>query len=227
MSLARSGQGARAPLRANLALHIRPRRGDYGARELTPKRLTRFRAELERAGVGTAIVMKAMAIIQPILSFAVSEELVEYNPATSVARPRYRRAREPQIFLHADVEKIRPKLGLRNRTLVSVLGYSRPRAEEVVWRLTWDDVGEQAIRYADTKATAVRFTQLFARLPKTCASAFSSAAGQAASRRCSPPTAGSGSRTIGATGAGSYGMASRSPNSTAGRPISAQDRRQR
>src|SRR5579875_3634372 len=61
------------------SLHILPRLGDYGVRELTPKRLTRFRAELEKAGVGTATVVKALTIVQSILSFAVSEELVEYN----------------------------------------------------------------------------------------------------------------------------------------------------
>ena len=32
--------------------------------------------------------------------------------------------------------------------LVSVLAYSGPRPEEVVCRLTWDDVGEQAIELA-------------------------------------------------------------------------------
>ncbi len=34
------------------ARHILPRLGDYGVRELTPKRLTRFRVALERAGLG-------------------------------------------------------------------------------------------------------------------------------------------------------------------------------
>ena len=68
-------------------------------RELTPKRLTRFRADLEKAGVGTATVVKAMTIVQSILSFAVSEELVEYNAAAGVTKARYERAREPRIFL--------------------------------------------------------------------------------------------------------------------------------
>jgi integrase len=142
------------------ALHILPRLGDYGVRELTPKRLTRFRAELERAGVGTATVVKAMTIVQSILSFAVSEELVEYNAAAAVTKPQYTRAREPHIFLPPEVEQIRTKLGLRDRTLVSVLAYSGPRPEEVVCRLAWDDVGEHTIRYVDTKRRRVRFTPL-------------------------------------------------------------------
>jgi integrase len=142
------------------ALHILPRLGDYGVRELTPKRLTRFRAELERAGVGTATVVKAMTIVQSILSFAVGEELVEYNAAAGVTKPKYTRAREPHIFLPPEVEQIRAKLELRDRTLVSVLAYSGPRPEEVVCRLAWDDIGENTIRYVDTKRRKVRFTPL-------------------------------------------------------------------
>ncbi len=119
-----------------------------------------FRAELERAGVGTATVVKAMTIVQSILSFAVSEQLVEYNAAAFVTKPRYERAREPHIFLPADVEQIRATLQLRDATLVSTLAYSGPRPEEVVCRLAWGDVGEQAIRYQDTKRHRTRHTPL-------------------------------------------------------------------
>jgi integrase len=145
--------------------HINPRLGEYGVRELTPKRLARFREELETTGVGTATVRKSMAIIQSILSFAVAEELVEYNAAASVRKPRYQREREPHIFLPADVEEIRSKLAsLRDRTLVSLLAYSGPRPEEVVCRLAWEDIGERAIRYRDTKRHRVRYTPLLAPL---------------------------------------------------------------
>jgi integrase len=139
------------------ALHVLPRLGEYRVREFTPKRLTRFRAELERAGVGTATIVKAMTIVQSILSFAVSEELVEYNAAASVTKPRYERAREPHVFLPADVEAIRAKLDeLRDRTLVSTLAYSGPRPEEVVCRLKWNDIGDHAIRYVDIGDHAIR-----------------------------------------------------------------------
>ena len=133
------------------ALHILPRIGDYGVRELTPKRLTRFRAELEKAGIGKATIVKAMTIVQSILSFAVAEEIVEYNAAAAVPKPRYVREREPHIFMPVDVERIRAKLDLRDATIVSLLAYSGPRPEEVVRRLAWRDVGERAIRYDDTK----------------------------------------------------------------------------
>jgi integrase len=145
--------------------HIMPRLGDYGVRELTPKRLARFREELEKAGVGTATVVKCMRIVQSILSFAISEELVEYNAMASVRKPRYERAREPRIFLPAEVEGIRGKLEKpRDRTLVSVLAYSGPRPEEIVCRLAWEDVGERAIHYRDSKRHRIRFTPLLASL---------------------------------------------------------------
>jgi integrase len=140
--------------------HILPALGEYGVRELTPKRLTRFRAELEQSGLGTATVVKALTIVQSILTFAVNEEIVEYNAAAAVRKPRYTRAREPHIFLPREVEQIRGRLGTRDRTLSSVLAYSGPRPEEVVCRLAWGDVGDQSIRYRDTKRHRIRFTPL-------------------------------------------------------------------
>ena len=139
--------------------------GDYGVRELSPKRLARFREELDKASVGTATVRKSMAILQSILSFVVAEELVEFNAAAAVRKPRYERARGPHIFLPDQVEQIRLKLDSpRDRTLVSVLAYLGPRPEEVVCRLQWADIGERAIRYRDTKRHRVRFTPILAPL---------------------------------------------------------------
>jgi integrase len=145
--------------------HIMPRLGDYPVRELTPKSLARFRGELEHTGIGQATTVKCMRIVQSMLSFAIAEELVEFNAMAAVRKPRYERAREPHIFLPAEVEQIRANLQhLRDRTLVSVLAYPGPRPEEVVCRLTWDDIGERAIRYRDTKRHRVRFTPLLAPL---------------------------------------------------------------
>ena len=142
-----------------------PRLGKYQVRELTLRVLVRLRDELERAGAGVATVRKTMAILQSILSFAVAEELVESNAAAAVRKPRYERVRAPYIFLPAEVEQIRAKLARpRDRTLVAVLAYSGPRPEEVVFRLAWEDIGERAIRYRDTKRHQTRFTPLLAPL---------------------------------------------------------------
>ncbi len=144
-----------------LTNHIEPRLGDYGVRDLTPKRIGRFREELEHAGLGASTIRKTMAILQSILSFAVAEEIVEFNAARHVRKPRYERAREPRIFLPAEVEAIRAQLNMRDRTLVSVLAYSGPRPQEVVCALRWSDIGERTIRYVGTKKGGkVRFTPL-------------------------------------------------------------------
>jgi integrase len=145
-------------------LHILARLGDYGVREITPKLVVRFRADLERAGLGVATIVKAMTIVQSILSFAIREEIVEYNAAAAVKKPRYERAREPRIFTPKELEQMRAKLGQRDATLISVLGYSGPRPEEVICRLAWRDIGEQTIRYVDTKRHKVRYTPLLAPL---------------------------------------------------------------
>lgn len=145
--------------------HIAPRLGDYGVREIDVPRLVRFRTQLERAGVGDATAVKAMTIVQSILTFAISEGLLEHNPARDVRKPEYERAREPHIFLPAEVEQVRARCAtVRDRTLVSLLAYSGPRPEEAALRLLWEDVGTQAIRYRDTKRGKVRHTPLLAPL---------------------------------------------------------------
>jgi integrase len=146
------------------ALHIFPYLGDLGVRELSPKRIRRFRAELEKTELGRASIVKAMMIVQSILSFAVAEEIVEYNAAAAVPKPRDVRAREPRVFMALDVERLRAELAHRDAALVSVLAYSGPRPEEVVRRLAWRDVGERAIRYDDTKRGRVRYTPLLSAL---------------------------------------------------------------
>lgn len=134
------------------ARYVQPRLGGYGVREVNSvKRLARFRDELLKAGVPAATAIKTMTLVQSILTFAVGEEIIEYNAGRAVPKPAYERARAPHIFLPADVESIRGKLdSLRDRTLVSVLAYAGPRPEEAL-RLDWQDIGEKAIRFTDTK----------------------------------------------------------------------------
>ena len=91
------------------ANHILPRLGDYSVRQLTPKRLARFREELERANVGTATVVKAMTIVQSILTFAVGEAgavnaglfavalLAVTDPALSLKLTEFRKTQEAAV----------------------------------------------------------------------------------------------------------------------------------
>ena len=144
-------------------VHVSPRLGSRDVRELTPEVLTRFRADLERAGVGTATVRKALAFIQSVLSFAVVEELLDVNPASAVRKPRYERARAPMIFGPTEVELIRARLEPRDQALVAVLAYAGPRPEEAL-RLTWADVGAETLHFRDTKRHRDRWTPLLAPL---------------------------------------------------------------
>ena len=160
----------RASYKAIWVKHIHPRLGGRNLRELTPKIVTRFRADLEKAGVGVATVRKALALLQSILTFAVVEERVDFNAASAVRKPRYQRAREPVIFLPGDVEAIRnrlsqsgPERSQRDATLISVLAYAGPRPEEAL-RLTWADVGTEALHFVDTKRHQERWTPLLAPL---------------------------------------------------------------
>lgn len=154
----------RAYYKHNLNMHIIPRLGEYTVRELSPRRMRRFREDLEHAGVGVATIRKSMAIVQSILSFAIAEEVVEFNAAAAVRKPRYSRARAPHIFLPLAVEEIRSRLALRDATLVATLAYSGARPEEVVCRLKWGDVGDRAIHYLDQKRHQERYTPLLAAL---------------------------------------------------------------
>lgn len=139
--------------------HIIGRLGPRDLRELTPRLLTRFRADLEDAGVGVATVRKAMAIVQSILSFALVEERIEFNAAAAVRKPRYERDREPHVFLPAEVEQIRARLDPLGATLVSLLAYGGPRPEEAL-RLSWSSVGTEAIHFDGNKTQRPRWTPL-------------------------------------------------------------------
>lgn len=118
-----------------------------------------------RPRVGTATVVKAMRIVQSIISFAISEEVVNYNAAASVRKPRYERQREPHIFLRAEVQQIRAKLDkLPDGTLVSVLAYSGPRPEEAYCRPAWDDRRQgDSVREHQTSSGAVHTAACAAR----------------------------------------------------------------
>lgn len=145
--------------------HILKHLGPRDLRELTPSVLTRFRADLEKAGVGIATVRKAMALVQSVLGFAVIEGRLEFNAAALVRKPRDQRKRDFQIVLPPEVERIRSRLGPLHATVVSLLAYAGPRPEEAL-RLSWRDIGPEAIRFEDTKQHRERWTPLVAPLAR-------------------------------------------------------------
>jgi hypothetical protein len=197
--------------------HMLPALGDYGVRELTPKRLTRFRADLEQAGVGTATVVKALTIVQSILTFAVSEEVVEYNAAAAVRKPRYTRDREPHIFFPLRLSRSegswRRATGRSSRcwpTRAHAL-----RRSCAGWRgAKWET---RASATSIPNATGSGTRHCSRRSPRTCANGswpqVAPRAGHPCFRRT---TAASGIRMTGATGASAYGLVSQSVNALTG-----------
>jgi integrase len=130
--------------------HVSPRLGSRYLLELTPKVLTRFRSDLERGGVGTATVVKALAVVQSILSFAIVEEHLELNPMAAVAKPFYEREREPHVFLPIEVERIRARVDAKSAALIALLAYAGPRPEEGL-RLPWQGLGERTVEFDGRK----------------------------------------------------------------------------
>jgi integrase len=195
----------RASYKSVWSKHVLARLGSRYLRELTPKVLTRFRVDLEKAEVGTATVRKSLALVQSILTFAVVEERVEFNAAAAVRKPRYRRAREPVIFLPDQVEAIRAQLGPMHATLVSVLAYAGPRPEEAL-RLTWTDVGTEALHFVDTSAIKSAGRRYWPRSPLTSRRGGWRRVGPPRRLRCSRhTTAATGNSTTIATGGNARG----------------------
>ncbi|MCP9491396.1 MAG: hypothetical protein MSC31_16210 [Solirubrobacteraceae bacterium MAG38_C4-C5] len=67
--------------------HILPHLGRYRLRELTPRVLNRYRAELLTGGVGQPTVRKALAVLQSMITVAVQEERIDSNPVAKIRKP--------------------------------------------------------------------------------------------------------------------------------------------
>jgi integrase-like protein len=87
--------------------HLRPRIGGLPLRELTTPALTRVRAELTRAGVGDATVLKAFTMLQSVLSHALVDGHVDHNAARPIRKPRQRRERKIDPVAAEIVERMR------------------------------------------------------------------------------------------------------------------------
>jgi integrase len=128
--------------------HVLPRLGRMQLREITPLVLTRFRADLERDGVGQETIRRTLVLLQNIFARAVEWQRVGSNPVRAVRKPRTRRNRAVVPLAPKTVEAIRAHLlahGHRDgATLVSLLGYAGLRPEEALG-LQWRHVRERTL----------------------------------------------------------------------------------
>jgi len=143
-----------------LDLRISPELGGYQLREITPAMVQRLLTRLTKEGVGDATTVKTATVLQSIMRKALLDGYIDRNPVQAVRKPSQRRKREPEIIAPSSVEYIRSKLSLRDATIVSVLAYAGLRPESEMTTLTWEQVGERAVRIDASKTGRRRYVRL-------------------------------------------------------------------
>ena len=127
--------------------HVLPRLGGYAVRDLSPRVLQKFRAELEDDGVGPAAVEVARHPARRAGPRGRVERIAS-NPASAVRSPSAKRSRTVTPLAPAAIEIMRRSLVAEGRlgdaTLVSVLAYAGLRPGEAL-ALTWDHVGKRTL----------------------------------------------------------------------------------
>jgi len=130
-------------------MHIDRKLGGTRLREIGPARVERFRAELEKDGVGVATVRKALVILQGILSAAVRWERIDRNPVREVRKPPQRRSRLVRPFSPHAVEGMRARFlrdeRERDVALLCLLAYAGLRPSESL-ALRSRDIGRWSLR---------------------------------------------------------------------------------
>jgi integrase len=129
--------------------HILPRLGRLRLRDVTPEVLARFRADLEKAGVGRSSVRISLVVVQAMFSRAQEWGWVSNNPARAVRKPSGVRGRAVVCLEPARVEDIRAVMSAQNRhyaaLMVSLAAYAGLRIPEEVLALEWRHVRERTL----------------------------------------------------------------------------------
>lgn len=142
--------------------HIMPFLGDVQLRELTPRVIEEWKADLTRHGRTNPTIKKAMNVLQLCLQKAVIWGEIRFNPVRDVRKPSGKRRRAIRPATPHTVELMRHHLLAegkeRDATLVSVLAYAGLRPGEAL-ALRWDHVRvktlliEDAVAYGEVKET--------------------------------------------------------------------------
>jgi integrase len=127
--------------------HIRPRLGSWRVRDITPKVVNRFRAEMVRDGVGANTTRRALVILQSVLTLAVAEEEISDNPVAKIRKPSQTPAREHVPIPVSTIERMREGMEPRDKALLSVLAYAGLRPQEAL-AVRFEDISERSIRVA-------------------------------------------------------------------------------
>lgn len=134
-------------------LHVLPHLGQMKLRDITPRVIEKWRADLERDGLGKATVKKSMNVLQSCLQRAVIWDEITKNPVKEIRKPSGKREREIRPVTPEEIEGIRKHLisekKYRDATLVSVLAYSGLRPGEALG-LTWEHIRNNTILVEQT-----------------------------------------------------------------------------
>jgi integrase len=144
--------------------HLRPRIGALPLRQLTTPSLTRLRADLSREGVGDQTVLKAFTMLQSVLSHAVVEGHLDYNPARAVRKPRQVKERKVDPIPPEIVERMRANFlrdGDRASALViCLIAYGGLRTLSEIGDLEVRDIGTPVMRVNARKTRRMRTVTL-------------------------------------------------------------------
>lgn len=172
---------ARAAYKQAWGKHLKARLGGRLLREITPKVLSKLRADLAAAGVGDPTILKAFTMLQSVLTFAVVEEKITHNPARDVKKPRQRRQRKVDPPAPESVEQLRRvfldgytgTVEIDGKTIkvkhaphpvsaiiVSLIAYGGLRTLNEIAELEVRDVGRQVLRVDARKTDRMRQVDL-------------------------------------------------------------------
>ena len=104
----------------------------------------KFKRDLMRRGVGDAMIVKTLTVLQSVLSYAVACGELDANPVREVRKPSQRPKRVVRPLSPEQVEAIRAELKLRDATIVSVLGVLGAAADGGA-EARWQDVRERTL----------------------------------------------------------------------------------
>ncbi|HEX6025953.1 MAG TPA: hypothetical protein VFZ00_28435 [Solirubrobacter sp.] len=138
-----------------LDLRIVPRWGGWMLREITPKAIEEWLAELHDQGVGDPTILRCVAILSGVMKRAVVAGHLTANPVSAVDKPQQKRTRKPRALTPEQVERIRAEL-LRqgfvgDATLVSFLAYAGPRPESEGVTADWANIRKRTVVLVATK----------------------------------------------------------------------------
>jgi integrase len=129
--------------------HVLPRLGRLKLRDVTPEVLARFRADLEKAGVGRSSVRISLVVVQAMFSRAQEWGWVNSNPARAVRKPSGARSRAVVCLEPARVEDIRGVMTADGRhyaaLMISLAAYAGLRIPEEVLALEWRHIRERTL----------------------------------------------------------------------------------